>query len=177
MMDGVADLNSGSAELDFINTTSSPVVIKPRQIVATAIQIDSVETLPHIEPDDDKSIPSNESVFSGVKKMDDFVYPSIASDEMMDADEDQFDLDMNIVEAPLSRPKTIPREKGTLIDCVQDLFNWACKNISPEESAMVKEVLVEHNETTLHDTEKHLMRPDTIEHGILTTGRHVMIPS
>ncbi len=54
MMDGVADLSSGSAELDFINVTSNPVIIKPGQIVATAIQIDSVEMLPDIESDADK---------------------------------------------------------------------------------------------------------------------------
>ncbi len=42
MMDGVADLSSGSAGLKFVNSTSHPVVIKPGQIVATAIQVDSV---------------------------------------------------------------------------------------------------------------------------------------
>ncbi len=56
MMDGVTDLSSGSDELDFVNSTSIPVIIKPGQIVA--IQIDSFETLPDNEPDDDKSIPS-----------------------------------------------------------------------------------------------------------------------
>ncbi len=40
MMDGVADLSSGSAELDFVNTTSNLVFIKPGQIVAMAIQVD-----------------------------------------------------------------------------------------------------------------------------------------
>ncbi len=29
MIDGVADLSSGSAELDFVKSTSHPVVIKP----------------------------------------------------------------------------------------------------------------------------------------------------
>ncbi len=43
MMDGVADLSSGSVELDFVNSTSSPVVIKPGQIMATAKQVNSVE--------------------------------------------------------------------------------------------------------------------------------------
>ncbi len=57
MMDGIVDLRSGSAELDFVNLTSNPVVIKPGQIVATAIKVDSVEMLPDIEPDNDKSIP------------------------------------------------------------------------------------------------------------------------
>ncbi len=48
---------------------------------------------------------------------------------------------------------------------------------SPEESAKVKELLVEHNETTYHDPEKPLTRTDTIEHKILSTGRPVKIPS
>ncbi len=60
--------------------------------------------LPDIEPDGDKSIPSAESVFSYVRKMDDFMYPCIVSEEMMDADEDQFELDMDIVDTLLSRP-------------------------------------------------------------------------
>ncbi len=58
MMDGIVDLRSGSAELDFINSTSNLVVIKLGQIVATAIEVDSVEMLPDSEPDDDRSIPS-----------------------------------------------------------------------------------------------------------------------
>ncbi len=45
MMDGVADLSSGSTGLEFINSTSHPVVIMPGQIVVTAIQVDSVEML------------------------------------------------------------------------------------------------------------------------------------
>ncbi len=69
-----------------------------------------------------------------------------------------------------------PREKGTLIDCVQDLFLRASKNLSPEESARVKEVLVKHNETTFDDPEKPLLRTDTIVHEIPTTGRPVRIP-
>ncbi len=32
MMDGIVDLRSGSAELDFVNSTSNPVIIKPGQI-------------------------------------------------------------------------------------------------------------------------------------------------
>ncbi len=68
MMDRAADLSSGYAELYFANSTSSPAVIKRGQIVVTAIQIDSVEMLPDTEPDDDKSIPSPESVFSCVKR-------------------------------------------------------------------------------------------------------------
>ncbi len=118
MMDGVADLSSGSVELDFINTRSNPVIIKPGQIIAMAIQIESVEMLPDIEPDDDKSTPSTESVFSCVEKTYNFMYPCIISDEMMDAEQQEFDLDIDIAEAPLSQPRAIPREKGTLIDCV-----------------------------------------------------------
>ncbi len=57
MMDGVAELRSGSAALDFVNATRNSVVIKPGQIVASAMLVDSVEVLPDIEPDDDKSIP------------------------------------------------------------------------------------------------------------------------
>ncbi len=75
MMDGIVDLRSGSAELDFVNSTSNPVVIKPGQIVATTI----VEMLPDIEPDNDKSIPSAESVFSCLKRKDKFLYPCIMS--------------------------------------------------------------------------------------------------
>ncbi len=40
----------------------------------------------------------------------------------------------------------------------------------------VKELLVEHSETTFHDPEKPLTRTDTIEHEILTSGRPVRIP-
>ncbi len=68
MTDGIVDLRSGSVELDFINSTSNPVVIKPGQIVATAIEVDSVEMLPDSEPDDDKLIPSAESVFRWMPK-------------------------------------------------------------------------------------------------------------
>ncbi len=162
MMEGMADLSSGSVELDFVNATSNPVVIKPGQIVVTAIQDDHVDMLPDIEPDDDKSIPSAESVFTCVEKPDNFLYPCIISDDAMDREEEEFDLDMEIVEAPLSRPQATPREKGTMIDCVHELLIRASKNLSPEESAKVKELLVEHNETTFHDHEKPLTRTDTI---------------
>ncbi len=47
MMDGVAGL-------EFVNSTSNPVVIKPGQIGATAIQVDFVEVLPDSERNDDK---------------------------------------------------------------------------------------------------------------------------
>ncbi len=79
------------------------VVIKPGQIIAIAVQINSVEKLPDIEPDDDKSIPSAESVFTCVERKDDFLYPCVVSDEVMDAEEEEFDLNMEIVEAPLDR--------------------------------------------------------------------------
>ncbi len=100
-MDSVADLSSGSVEFNFLNATSNPVIIQPGPIVATAIQIDSVEMLPDIEPDDDKSIPLTESVFSCVENMDIFLYPCIVSDEAIDAKE-EFDLDVDIIEPPLA---------------------------------------------------------------------------
>ncbi len=84
----------------------------------------------------------------GVKKTDNFMYPCIVSDKMMDAEEDQFELDMDIVETPLSRPRTIPRDKETLTECVQELFNRDSKNLSPEESGKVKEVRIKYNEIT-----------------------------
>ncbi len=92
MMDGVADLSSGS-----VNSTSNTVVIKPGQIVATATQVDSVEMLPDSEPDNDKSIPSTESVFSCVKREDEFLYPCSVTDEVMDAEDKEFDLNMDII--------------------------------------------------------------------------------
>ncbi len=104
MMDGIADLSSGSEELDFVNSTSNLVVIKQGQIVATAIKVDSVEMLPDSEPDNDKTIPSAESVFSCVKRKDEILYLCIVSDEAMDAEEKEFDLDMDIIEPPLARP-------------------------------------------------------------------------
>ncbi len=117
MMDGVADLSSGSAELDFVNSTSHPVVIKPGQIIATAMKVKSVEMLPDREPDDDKSIPSSEPVFSCTKREDEFLFSCIMSDEAMDAEEKEFDFNMDIIEPPLARP----REKGTMLDCFQEL--------------------------------------------------------
>ncbi len=140
MMDGIVDLRSGSAELDFINSTSNPVVIKPGQIMMTAIEVDSVEMLPDSEPDDDKSIPSSESVFSCVKRKDEFLYPCIMSDEVMDAKEKEFDLCMDIIEPPLARPQEKPREKEMMQKCVHDLYVRASKIHSPEEGAKVKEL-------------------------------------
>ncbi len=112
MMDGVADLSSDSEGLDFINSTSDPVIIKPDKIVATAIKVDSVEVLLDSEPDDDKSIPSPEPVFSCVKREDDILYPCIVSDKAMDAEGKEFALDMVIIEPPLARPQEVPRKKG-----------------------------------------------------------------
>ncbi len=131
--------------------------------------------LPDSEPDDDKSIPSSESVFSCIEIKDEFLYPCIMSDEEMDAEEKEFDLDMNIIEPPLTRPQEILREKGTILKCVHDLYVSASKNVSSQERAKVTELLVEHNETTFHDPEKPLTRTNTIEHEIPTTGRPVRI--
>ncbi len=133
-----------------------------------AIQVDSVETLPDIEPDDDKSIPSTESVFSCVKSTDNFMYPCIVSD---------VNHDMDIVEAPLARPQLILRGKGTMLKCVHDLLVRASKNFSLKESIKVKELLVELKETTFHDPEKPLTQTGTIVHEIPTIGRPVRIPS
>ncbi len=141
------------------------------QVKSKAVRIDSVEMLPDIEPDDDKSIPSTESVFTYVERKNNFLYPCVVSDEVMDAEEEEFDHDMKIVEAPLARPKAISREKGTMIDCVHDLLIRVSKSLSPEETAKVKEFLVEHNETIFHDPEKPLIRTDTIEHENPTSGR------
>ncbi len=178
MMDGIVDLRSNSAELDFVNSTYNPVVIMPVQMVVTAIQVDSVEMLPDIEPDDDKSIPSAESVFSCVERKHDFLYTCILLDEAMDAEGNDFDVDMDIIiiKPPLARPPEILREKGTMLKCVHDLYIRASKNLSPKESAKVKKLLVEHNETTFHDPEKPLTRTDKIVHEIPMNGRPMRIP-
>ncbi len=52
--------------------------------------------LPDTEPDDDKSIPLTESVFSCVESLD-LLLPCIVSDEAMDAEEEEFYLDMYII--------------------------------------------------------------------------------
>ncbi len=83
---------------------------------------------------------------------------------------------MDIIEPPLARPQEIQREKGMMLKCVHDLYVRASKNLSPQESAMVKELLVEHNKTTFHDPEKPLTRKNTIEHEIPTIGRPMRIP-
>ncbi len=58
----------------------------------------------------------------------------------MDAEDKEFDLDMDIIELPLARPQEVPREKGTMIKCVHDLYIRASKNLSPEESEKVREL-------------------------------------
>ncbi len=63
-----------------------------------------------------------------------------------------------------------------MLKCVHDLYVRANKNLSIKDSAKVKELLVKHNETTFHDSEKPLTRTDTIEHEISMTGRPVRIP-
>ncbi len=131
--------------------------------------------LPDSETDDDKSIPSPEPVISSVKRKDEFLYPCIVSDEAME-EENEFDLDMDIIEPPLARPQEVPREKGMMLKGVHDLYVRANKNLSVMESAKVKELLVEHNETTFHDPEKTLTATNTIEHEIPMTGRPVRIP-
>ncbi len=56
---------------------------------------------------------------------------------------------ISIIEPPLARPHKVQREKGT--KCVSDLYIRVSKNLSVKESAKVKELLVELNETTFHD--------------------------
>ncbi len=88
------------------------------------------------------------------------------SDEAMDA-EKEFDLDMDVIEPPLASPQEVPREKGTMLKCVHDLYVRASKNLSITASAKVKELLVDHNENTFHDPEK--TATNTIEHEIPMT--------
>ncbi len=94
----------------------------------------------------------------------------------MHAEEKEFDLDMDIIEPPLARPQEVPREKGTMFKDVNDLYVRASKTLSVTESVKVKELLVEHSETTFHDPQKSLSTTNTIEHEIPTTGRPVRIP-
>ncbi len=70
-----------------------------------------------------------------------FCVLAFVSDKVMDAEEKEFDLDMDIIEPPVARPHEIQREKGTMLKCVHDLYvrHQASKNLSPEESAKVKE--------------------------------------
>ncbi len=56
----------------------------------------------------------------------------------MDAEEKEFDLDMDIIEPTLARPQEILREKGTMLRCVHNLYVRANKKISSEESDKVK---------------------------------------
>ncbi len=122
--------------------------------------------LPDSEPDNDKSIPSPEPVFSCVKREDDILYPCITLDEAMDAEEKELDLDMEIIHPPLARPQEVPREKGTMLKGVHDLYVRASKNLAITESVKVKELLVEHNKTTFHDPEKTLITTNIVEHEI-----------
>ncbi len=59
---------------------------------------------------------------------------------------------------------------------VHDLYVRASKNLSVTESAKVKELFFEHNETTFNDPEKTLTTTNKIEHEIPMTGRPVRIP-
>ncbi len=90
--------------------------------------------LPDSEPDNDKSIPSTEPVFSCVKRKDEFLYPCIVSDEAMEAAENKIDLDMDIIEPPLTRPQEVQREKGTMLKGVHDLYVRISKNLSFTEN-------------------------------------------
>ncbi len=56
----------------------------------------------------------------------------------MDAEEKEFDLDMDIIETPLASPQQILREKGTMLKCVHDFYIRASKNLSLQERARVK---------------------------------------
>ncbi len=86
-------------------------------------------------------------------------------------------LDMDIIEPPLARPQEIPRGKEMMLKCVHELYVQSGRvKTSTEESAKVKELLVEPNETTFHGPEKPLTTMNTIEHEIPTTGRPVRIP-
>ncbi len=99
----------------------------------TVIEDDSVEMLPDNEPDNDNSIPSAESIFSCVERT--FMYPYIISDEAMDGEEKEFDLDMDIIVLPLARPKEIPSEKGTMLSiiCMSGLVKPFCTRESKGE--------------------------------------------
>ncbi len=63
-----------------------------------------------------------------------------------------------------------------MIDRVKELLIRVSKNLSIKEIAKVKELLVEHNDTTFHDPGKPLTRIATIEHEIPTTDKPVRIP-
>ncbi len=94
----------------------------------------------------------------------------------MEAEENKFDLDMDIIEPPLARTQEIQRKKGTMLKGFHDLYVRASKNLSVTESVKVKELLVEHNETRFHDPEKTLTTTNTIDPEIPTTGGTVRIP-
>ncbi len=105
-----------------------------------------------------------------VERKGKFLYPCIMSDEAMDAEEKEFDLDMDIIKLALARSQEILRKKGTMLKCVHDLYVRTSKNLSPQERAKVKKLLVEHNETTFHDPKKPLNRINIIEHEIPMTA-------
>ncbi len=81
---------------------------------------------------------------------------------------------MDIMEPPLVRPQEIQRLKGTMLNVSMTCTSQ--NNLYVGESAKVKELLVEHNETTFHDHEKSLTRTNTMEHKIPITGRPIRIP-
>ncbi len=60
----------------------------------------------------------------------------------MEAVENEFDLDMDIIEPSLARLQGVPREKGTLLKGVHDLYVRASKNLSVKESVKVKEFIL-----------------------------------
>ncbi len=47
-----------------------------------------------------KSIPSPDPVFSCVKRKDEFLYTCIVTDKAMEAEENEFNFDMDIIEPP-----------------------------------------------------------------------------
>ncbi len=68
-----------------------------------------------------------------MKREDEFLYLCIMSDEAMDAEDKEFDLNMDIIELPLARPHEVPSEKGMMLKCIHDLYVRAIKNLSREE--------------------------------------------
>ncbi len=62
-----------------------------------------------------------------MKRKDEFLYPCIVSEEAMDAEEKEFDLDVEVIEPPLAMPQEIPRDKGTMLKCGHDLYVRASK--------------------------------------------------
>ncbi len=52
------------------------------------------------------------------------------------------------------------------MEFVQALLERASHNLSEDERQKVKEVLVEHNENTFHNPQKHLTRTNTLGYAI-----------